>query len=691
MNIVSYIHEEFKKEALNSPFLLNDLANMEKYISESYSGRSLIELLQNADDANAKRFLIKQIDNNIFAIANDGREFNESDLVSLCRSGASTKKRHTNSIGYRGIGFKSIVNYAQNVHLCSGNIQVTFSRERTIAELNNNIVPLIRIPHNFIETKYNKIIDNLKSLNYNTIFIFETYNNCLIDEIKSFDSSCMIFLRNVSEIIFEYENQNNIYITNHTRINDICDKIDFLGTDNSWLIFSKNKTDNTKIAFKYNGNNIIIPDLQECVIHSFMPTNNKINIPLKINSDFSTDPSRTKIVNDEDTSKAIDEITILLSFLVDNIISKKEDTYGMLKILSQLKLEPLRNIKGNSISDIIIEKFIQNQKKSFYDILNVQTIYYQPKGISDSDFVKICESEKVYGISNKDENKINGIVEFAKVIGIPELPIKVILSAMQKIICEFNSRINIFYNIIEVTRFGVDEEILNLVKNSNLLTLKSGIKTIVEINNDDKLDENFEGAILEKFNSLQNLECFFKRMNIPLSILNKHESNNIILDNNTLSNTVNNSTNISTKFTTNSRNYPNQEFGNKSIVKKWRTAEENVVAILQTLNNVNNVIDVADKNLGYDIEVIMNDSSHYYYEVKSVNCMGESFTMTNNEFSSAVQLNEKYFLAIVQQDNEKIKICFINNPIKTLQLSKRVTRWEWYCNSYEGNIVETKI
>ena len=46
------------KEAINSPLLLSDLANMEKYISESYQGRSLIELLQNADDALATKFLI---------------------------------------------------------------------------------------------------------------------------------------------------------------------------------------------------------------------------------------------------------------------------------------------------------------------------------------------------------------------------------------------------------------------------------------------------------------------------------------------------------------------------------------------------------------------------------------------------------------------------------------------------------
>lgn len=37
---------------------MNDLTAMEKYIAESYMRRSLIELLQNADETNASKFYI---------------------------------------------------------------------------------------------------------------------------------------------------------------------------------------------------------------------------------------------------------------------------------------------------------------------------------------------------------------------------------------------------------------------------------------------------------------------------------------------------------------------------------------------------------------------------------------------------------------------------------------------------------
>ena len=84
-------------------------------MSESYNSRSFIELLQNADDAKATKFYVKRFGDYLF-VANNGRPFNIKDLESLCRSASSNKVRGT-TIGYRGIGFKSVVSFAKEVHL----------------------------------------------------------------------------------------------------------------------------------------------------------------------------------------------------------------------------------------------------------------------------------------------------------------------------------------------------------------------------------------------------------------------------------------------------------------------------------------------------------------------------------------------------------------------------------------------
>ena len=113
--------------------------------------------------------------------------------------------------------------------------------------------------------------------------------------------------------------------------------------------------------------------------------------------------------------------------------------------------------------------------------------------------------------------------------------------------------------------------------------------------------------------------------------------------------------------------------------------KQNTIEILRGFDEIANVLDVAAQNVGYDIEVITKDGTHKYFEVKSVDNIGAPFSMTNNEFSAAVQYKEKYYLAIVNQSDNYIEICFISDPINSLNMTKRVTKWEWYCNSYDGN------
>ena len=115
--MLEQVRKPLLDEARQSLALLSDLAGLERYIAESYDARSFVELLQNADDAHAGRFVIQRV-GTFLLVANDGRPFTQADFESLCRSAASTKSRGT-GIGYRGIGFKSVVGLAEKIHLIS--------------------------------------------------------------------------------------------------------------------------------------------------------------------------------------------------------------------------------------------------------------------------------------------------------------------------------------------------------------------------------------------------------------------------------------------------------------------------------------------------------------------------------------------------------------------------------------------
>ena len=225
------------------------------------------------------------------------------------------------------------------------------------------------------------------------------------------------------------------------------------------------------------------------------------------------------------------------------------------------------------------------------------------------------------------------------------------------------------YEIIDRSRFGLDKALLTKFNNANVITFDTDVKKIINCDEKDIIEDSFNEAVIEKVGSVVYVEQFYKVLglkNIRQQEYDKEISSPII-----------------------SRNVGS--IGTKSVVKKWRTVEQNLGEILRSLDGVVNVIDVAAQNVGYDIETIMTDGTHRYYEVKSVDNMGNAFTMTNNEFSSAVQYKDKYYLAIVQQDESRIEVCFICDPINTLNMTKRVTKWEWYCSSYTGEFFECNL
>lgn len=196
------IREDLLKEAKSSPNLLSDLAGLESYIAQSYNNRSFIELLQNADDAKSTKFKIIK-ENDYLLVANNGRIFNDQDLESLCRSASSNKVRGEN-IGHRGIGFKSVVGFAKEIHIISGQMEITFSKIKTKEEISHaKNLPLIRIPHDIdseIKTEIKTTLDKLILETFTTIFIFSGVTAREIElEFEMFETSSLLFLKNITE------------------------------------------------------------------------------------------------------------------------------------------------------------------------------------------------------------------------------------------------------------------------------------------------------------------------------------------------------------------------------------------------------------------------------------------------------------------------------------------------------------
>lgn len=684
MNIVDKLRDMFIEESRQSIMLLEDLASMESYIAESYHSRSVIELLQNADDALAKRFYVTAEEDYII-VANDGRYFEEKDIISICRSGSSTKKRDGKSIGYRGIGFKSVINLAERVHIISANLKMTFSKELTSKALSiSSKVPLIRIPHPYTPIlMHDSNIDKLINCGYNTIFIFEKPKlNNLNEDINSLDSSILLFLNNIIEFKIDLGEIKNITVdrkkANSNEIISINDKI----FKEKWLVSKDNR--NNGVAFLLNEDcQIVNLDEQRAVIHSFMPTKDKAGIPIKINGDFSTDPSRTKVVYDDITKDSLEACSkVLVNILQENIINKN-NYYGIFNILSKYNT----SIKKQFSSNIKIEeRFFESlecmiKKERWFNGIDPSSIRVNPEWLNAIDFKQFCKELNLIDLSKELEKEHPGIINFSKKFGVRTLELEEILEITKKVYPSAKGSSEIISEFIKKYRFNCNDRMIKNIKDCNLIYFKSGVfcYNTLPINDNLEFDDDFYINLKGHVMDSNDVKWFITKLfdDRSTKIIN---INRVDIDNNRQ---IKGDSSLKKLLEKEIINYKPKS--NLSPINKWRSVEKNLASSLELEDNVDRVIDVSKSNLGYDIEVHYKDKSIRYIEVKSVERLGTTISLTNNEYSTANELKEDYLLAIVNQTDSKMSICYIKNPIETLNLIKRVTRWEWICDDYNIN------
>ncbi len=516
MNVISEIQKVFIDESINSPMLLSDLANMETYIAESYHSRSIIELLQNADDAKAEKFYILS-NNNYIIVANNGRVFDKNDIMSICRSGASTKKRNKKTIGYRGIGFKSVINLAERVHILSGDFKLSFSKELTNTLIKTKLnVPLIRIPHNYTPIlDYGDIIESLMSSGYNTIFIFENCkHNNLNEELNEFDSSSILFLNNIREVKIEANIFNTIRVIRNKsesgEIITIKDKIN----EERWLVI-KDKSINS-IAFLLNEDEEIIGvNNDRAVFHSFMSTKDEVGVSIKINGDFSTDPSRTKIVYDDISKNTLTECSKLLIEVIMNYL-KDNNTYkyvGLFNILNKFKKSNINKFTSNvKIKDYLFENIESSLKTSeWFNGVSGINICRKPNWLNSDDFIEFCDELNLVPIDIEIEKSYPGILEFVDKFNMKSLEVEEVLKIIEKKEPSVKGCVDIIDAFIKKYRFACDNNIKKYIQNSSLICFENRDKSL-------KFNDEFYSYLKGKLNDINDFKWFVSKAFGELSI-----------------------------------------------------------------------------------------------------------------------------------------------------------------------------
>lgn len=688
-DIILDLQNEFKIEANNAPMLFKDLAKVEQYIAESYKTRSFIELIQNADDANSKKFGIHIYDNFVI-VGNDGRDFNYDDVKAICRSGSSNKIRGGSTIGYRGIGFKSVVNLAERVYILSGNINFMYDKQLTKSLLNiNDDVPLIRIPHIVNNIPYIDEINKLKTqYNYSTIFLFENIKeNTVEDELLSFDKSSVLFLNSVEEINLINKN-NSRNITKNIKEN-ICRISENTITEEWMIISSNNKYD--KLAFKVKENKIISADAKESLIHSFTPTTEVSGGYFKMNGNFSTDPSRKSIDFDEISEASFNNCTNMLAGIIAEILNGSNKYIGFFK--------PFVEFNNAISSNKIRVKLLHKIKDNLQHINNFNNLRLKPEMISIQDYKEMC-SKKYLCINESVLIDYPEINSFFELIEIPYLTLDEMIECIEEN-CNLSNicLATIFSKIVKKHRYDFSDKLVSKFENLKIFVKKSKTVDAKSLKKYSDLDAEYKNVLSDNC-EVDDIKFAFKKLGIEYNdvtsrstVANTYFEKNVNIindkpgifynlfkrkENKEISEkTANIKEKISNDF--NMKKYPN--------IQKWRSTEINLAEYLKYYDFVEDVKDVSVSNLGYDLEIKLKNGEKIYVEVKSMISFSQPFKITNNEYTCAHNYGDKYYIALVIND-DNFEVKFIQNPIETVHFEKKCEQWSWFCEDYKSNLLD---
>lgn len=292
---------------------------------ENEDDRFIYELLQNADDfpQNGENVSvnIKLLDKHLI-FAHSGRPFSERDVESICRINDSTKKSEENTIGYKGIGFKSVFSdNVETVFVNSGNFSFAFDKLSPIYKgKDTKNIPWQIKP--IWEEKYRlpkEIQDEDVYFRMPVAFAInigderERYDKAITELLSA--SKFLLFLRHVNEIsysngyntitltkedhdgqtIIKTDAENSCWITTHYVI-PIPEDIRYeLQTERAIPQKLKQVT-STEIIFAAEIKDNKIVCQQNTSLFSYLPTKVRdFKFPFVVNADFLTTASRESI------------------------------------------------------------------------------------------------------------------------------------------------------------------------------------------------------------------------------------------------------------------------------------------------------------------------------------------------------------------------------------------------------------
>jgi hypothetical protein len=407
-NLNKFIEDELalrKKHYREDPASIIEHFNIEQQNIQTYNGRQLLEMLQNADDASEtarkKKVLIRLSDNQL-TIANNGETFTEGGFLSITRSNLSPKTMQQNKIGQKGLGFRSILSWADEVVINSGGTKLGFSEtiaqeflkdliketpaiQAVIKKRSKDLLPIatLRVPQllNGIESDVDSFDTSIN------LKLKDKIQNDVQSQIHSvINKETLIFLNHIEEIEIDSPERKIIFkktISGDTvtvKCNDTLNETKEAKTWHLNKINGEHNSKNYELAIAWNDE---LND-NENVLFSNFKTQVRFPFPALLHGTFELTQNRNQLEND--TTGHNEFLTEKLAeLLIDTALKiasqNQEANYQPLRLLNidfnqidavlsnfKFKEKLLEKIKASEVFPTVNEKYIDySENPVFYD------------------------------------------------------------------------------------------------------------------------------------------------------------------------------------------------------------------------------------------------------------------------------------------------------------------------------------
>ncbi|MFZ3565102.1 sacsin N-terminal ATP-binding-like domain-containing protein [Tenacibaculum finnmarkense] len=497
------------------PQLMFSAFKTESDTIKGYNGRQVLELFQNCDDENSPEVLIKiDKERNVFSISNIGTPFSEKGYDSLFYASLSSKISGK-FIGNKGLGFRSIINWANEINIYSNGICLKYAPkfiEKAFTELYpshkerlelleerglvENVIPLPLLSYPDISEK---TLDN----GYTTtieIFYKEGFYQNIVEQVKSITEETLLFLNTIKHVKFEgFDNQKNIEVTQKNKLEIVTNKTtptSIITINNkSWNIIEEtNQLDEKyqnkestkkdfyqlKIAFQNDFSDTVYK------LYSYFLTEEELYFPFLVHGTFELNQNRKRIsndINEEGISKngfILNRLALLIINTAKSFSNSEKSNWKPLLFLKHNKTNASLNVFFETLENkILSEKLfpcVDNSYKKRDDVLY----------ISDS-FSKMIQNLSLESffpnhIIPIDKKNINLSIYQIKntITNITEL-----VNRISKIKLSIENRALFIYEIVKAFPakqfdFLIDENEIPIKANEYIFTPRTGKKDLIK-------------------------------------------------------------------------------------------------------------------------------------------------------------------------------------------------------------------